>query len=110
MPINLLPRLLLSALPLFLCAQPSPAAKDTFYPVGAAQVDITPEYPIRLNGYGARLKESEGVDQHLFAQALAIGGDKKSLAVLITVDNVAVPAWLRDEVAARLAKAGRAAQ
>jgi hypothetical protein len=102
---NLLPGLLLSALLLLLCVQSSSAAKDTFYPVGAAQVDITPEYPIRLNGYGARFKESEGIDQHLFAQALAIGGDKKSLAVLITVDNVAVPAWLRDEVAGRLAKA-----
>jgi hypothetical protein len=102
---NLLPGLLLSALPLLLCVQSSLAAKDTFYDVGVAQVDITPDYPIRLNGYGARLKESEGIDQHVFAQALAIGGDKKSLAVLITVDNVAVPAWLRDEVAARLAKA-----
>ena len=80
------------------------AAKETFYAVGAAQVDITPDYPIRLSGYGARQKESEGIDQHLFAQALAIGGDKQSLAVLITVDNVAVPAYLRDEVAARLAK------
>jgi hypothetical protein len=102
---NLLPGLLFSALPLLVCVESSLAAKDTFYPVGAAQVDITPDYPIRLNGYGARTRESEGVDQHLFAQALAIGGDKTSLALLITVDNVAVPAWLRDEVAARLAKA-----
>jgi Neutral/alkaline non-lysosomal ceramidase, N-terminal len=101
---NPLPGLLLSALSLLLYAQPSLAATDVFYPVGAAQVDITPDYPIRLNGYGARLKESEGIDQHLFAQALAIGGDKEGLAVLITVDNVAVPAWLRDEVVARLAK------
>ncbi len=98
------PGFLLAALAALLCAEPSLAAKDVFYPVGAAQVDITPDYPIRLNGYGARLKESEGIDQHLFAQALAVGGEKKSLAVLITVDNVGVPAWLRDEVAARLAK------
>jgi hypothetical protein len=86
------------------CTLPAWAAKETFYPVGVAQVDITPAYPIRLSGYGARLKESEGIDQHLFAQALAIGGDKRNLAVLITVDNVAVPAYLRNEVAARLAK------
>jgi len=101
---NPLPSLLLSALSLLFYAQPSLAATDVFYPVGAAKVDITPDYPIRLNGYGARLKESEGTDQHLFAQALAIGSDRESLAVLITVDNVAVPAWLRDEVGARLAK------
>ena len=95
---------LISALLAFCCALPALAAKETFCPVGAAQVDITPDYPIRLSGYGARQKESEGIDQHIFAQALAIGGDKKSLAVLITVDNVAVPAYLREEVAARLAK------
>jgi hypothetical protein len=80
------------------------AAKETFYAVGATQVDITPDYPIWLNGYAARKKESEGVDQHIFAQALAIGGDKKSLALLLTVDNVGVPASVRNEVAARLAK------
>jgi hypothetical protein len=95
---------LISALLVFCCVLPALAAKETFYPVGAAQVDITPDYPIRLSGYGVRQKESEGIDQHIFAQALAIGGDKKSLAVLITVDNVAVPAYLREEVAARLAK------
>jgi hypothetical protein len=101
---NLAPRFLMSALLLIAGALPSLAAKETFCPVGAAQVDITPDYPIRLSGYGLRQKESEGIDQHIFAQALAIGGDKKSLVVLITVDNVAVPAYLREEVAARLAK------
>src|ERR1019366_5781968 len=92
--------------PLLLCLCPllSLGAKETFYPVGAAQVDITPDYPIRLSGYGARQKESEGIDQHIFAQALAIGDTKKSLASVITVDNVAVPAYMREEVAARLAR------
>jgi hypothetical protein len=96
-------RFWLCALAVLVRAEPL-SAKDAFYPVGAAQVDITPAYPIRLNGYGARLKESEGVDQHLFGQALAIGDDQKSLAVLITVDNVAVPASVREEVAARLTR------
>jgi len=60
--------------PLLLCLCPllSLGAKETFCPVGAAKVDITPDHPIRLSGYGARLKESEGIDQHIFAQALAI--------------------------------------
>ena len=97
-------RVLLSALAVLVWAGPSLSANDALYPVGTAQVDITPDYPIRLNGYGARLKESEGVDQHLFAQALAIGEDKKSLAVLIAVDNVAVPASVREEVATRLTR------
>jgi hypothetical protein len=88
----------------FICPLPSLVAKETFYEVGAAQVDITPDYPIRLSGYGARQKESEGIDQHIFAQALVIGANEKNLAVLITVDNLAVPAYMREEVAVRLAK------
>lgn len=86
---------------------PSFAAKPTFYAVGAAKVDITPDYPIRLSGYGARTKESEGIDQRLVAKALALGSNKEGPAVLITVENVAVPAYMRDEVAARLAKKAR---
>ena len=89
---------------LCLCPLLCRGAKETLYAVGVAQVDITPDYPIRLSGYGARQNESEGVDQHIFAEALAIGADKNSLALLITVDNVGVPAAMRDEVAARLAK------
>src|ERR1043166_3937549 len=76
----------------------------TLYAIGAARVDITPDYPIRLSGYGGRQKESEGIDQHLFAKALAVGSDKEGATILITVDNAAVPAYVRDEVAARLSK------
>ena len=97
-------RSLVSVLLMLLCPLSLLAAREPFYAVGAAQVDITPDYPIWLNGYAARQTESEGVDQHIFAQALAIGSSRKSLALLLTVDNVAVPAAVRDEVAARLAK------
>ena len=86
---------------------PAHAAKETFYAVGVSEVDITPDYPIRLSGYGARQKESEGIDERIFANALAIGTDREGPAVLLTVDNVAVPAYMREEVAARLAKKTR---
>ncbi len=78
-------------------------AKEMFYDVGAAQVDITPEYPIRLSGYGARTKESQGIDERIFASALAIGKGKQT-SILLTVENVAVPVTIRDEVVAYLAK------
>jgi hypothetical protein len=66
----------LLALPLLLCCTlPAHAAKPTYYSVGAASIDITPDYPIRLSGYGARVKESDGIDQRISAQALAIGTD-----------------------------------
>ena len=80
------------------------AAKEVFYQVGAARIDITPDYPVRLSGYGARSKESEGVDQHLFAKALAMGSDKDGVALLLTVDNLAVPEYIREELLRRLAK------
>ncbi len=74
------------------------------YMVGAASVDITPSAPIYLSGYNSRTKEFEGVDQHLFAKALAIGSDAQGPAILLTVDNVGAPAYLRNEIAARLNK------
>src|SRR6266516_6773723 len=77
---------------------------EVFYQVGAARIDITPDYPVRLSGYGARSKESEGVDQHLFAKALAIGSDKDLVALLLTVDNLTVPEYIREELLRRLAR------
>src|SRR5690242_19374391 len=70
---------------------------------GAAQVDITPEYPIRLSGYGNRTNVNTGITQRLFASALAIGSDDEGPAVLVTVDNCGVPGAMREEVVRRLA-------
>ena len=103
----LLKRSALAVLLLLFIALPAHAAKPTYYSVGAASVDITPDYPVRLSGYGGRQKESEGIDQHIFAQALAIGTDREGPALVLAVDNVAVPAYIRDELAARLAKKAR---
>ncbi len=72
--------------------------------VGAAKVDITPGYAVRLSGYGGRRTESEGVTQRLYAKALAIGSDAQGPAVLVTVDNCGVPYTIRDEVVRRLAQ------
>ncbi len=74
------------------------------YAVGVAQTDITPSYPVRLSGFGFRRAESEGVTQRIWAKALAVGGDDQGPAVLITVDNLGIPARLVDELAGRLAK------
>ena len=71
--------------------------------VGVAKVDITPDGPVRMYGYGARTTESEGVAGRLKAAALAIGGDEgDGPAVLLCVDCGAVPAPLRASVLRRL--------
>lgn len=90
----------------FLWASPGQAADPALKPthaVGAARRDITPEYPIRLSGYGSRTNVNTGITQRLYAKALAIGSDAEGPAVLVTVDNCGVPASIRDEVLRRLA-------
>src|SRR5437899_11383633 len=82
-------------------AGPAPAE---VYSVGVAAVDITPNYPVRLSGFGFRRTESEGVTQPVWAKALAIGDDEPS--VLVAVDNLAIPAYMVEDLAGRLKKAG----
>jgi len=77
---------------------------DPLVAVGVARIDVTPEGPIRLNGYAVRKTESTGVAQKLWAKALAIGTDQQNPAVLITVDNCVVPAELTEKIAQRLAR------
>ena len=68
-----------------------------------AKVDITPEYPVRMYGYGARKTESEGVAGRLKASALALGGDGgDGPAVLLSVDCGAVPADVCRELLRRV--------
>lgn len=69
--------------------------------VGVSKVDITPEMPIRLSGYGSRKFPSEGVAQRLGAKALAIGGDG-DLSVLVTLDAIGIPGWVSRELGTRL--------
>jgi hypothetical protein len=77
-------------------------------PVGAAVVDITPDYPIRMLGYESRKTESEGIASRLKARVLAIGGDDgDGPTVLVAIDNCAIGTKITEEVASRLkAKVG----
>lgn len=88
---------------LLLCTTALAAGRAPLREVGAAKIDITPSYPVRLTGYAVRKTELNGVTQHLYARALALGSDREGPAILITVDNCGVPRNVRDEVAARLA-------
>jgi len=74
------------------------------YQVGVARLDITPDYPIRLNGFGGRREESEGVTQRIWAKALAISAGGGPPLVLLAIDSLGVRMPMVDEVAARLEK------
>ncbi|HKB04461.1 MAG TPA: neutral/alkaline non-lysosomal ceramidase N-terminal domain-containing protein, partial [Gemmataceae bacterium] len=94
----------MSRLPLaaLLCLPILADAADS-YRVGVAQIDITPSHPIRLNGFGGRRAESEGVYQRIWAKALAIEDESKEPALLMTVDVLGIPADIRAELARRFA-------
>lgn len=85
-----------------LAFSPAAASTEATYAVGVAAVDVTPDYPIRLNGFGSRRTESEGVTQPIWAKALAIGSDDEKPFVLITLDNLGIRLPMVEEVARRL--------
>lgn len=76
--------------------------KDNLIDIGIAQVDITPDYPIRLNGYGSRSTESEGIVQHIWAKALAIGSDDDGPVVMVSVENCGLPDEFTEDVSDRV--------
>lgn len=81
-----------------------PAARPLEYSVGAAAVDVTPGYPVRLNGFGGRREEARDTSQHLWAKALAISHGSDPPLVIITLDNLGVRESLVDQVAVELNK------
>ena len=79
------------------------AADDTSTTMaGVAKVDITPDYPVRLSGFGSRREESDGVTHPIWAKALALGAEGESPAILVTVDNLGVPDDMVCDLATRL--------
>lgn len=82
-------------------AEPS---TTSVYNVGVAKQNITPDYPVRLNGFAFRKTESEGVSHPLWARVLAISTEDEEPIILITLDSLGVRSTLIDEVHRRLSK------
>ena len=78
---------------------------DGMMEVGVARIDITPEGPIRLAGYGARPKsEADQIIHRLSAKALAFGSDSQGASLLITVDLVGIPKHITQKLAKQLSE------
>src|SRR5688572_15142043 len=73
--------------------------------VGVAEIDITPDQPIRLTGYGNRVEPAGEVRQRLSARAIAFG-EGRGTALLITVDLIGVSRTITDDLAQRLSDTG----
>ena len=50
--------------------------------IGIASIDITPQHPVWLTGYGNRDHRSEGTYQSLIAGAISIAGDTDEVLIL----------------------------
>ena len=90
--------------PFFLASLTAIAANKDLR-AGVARIDITPEGPIWMTGYGNRTHPSTGVAQHIWAKALAIVDSQKNTVVIVTTDLVGLPRSITDLVAARVQKA-----
>ena len=98
-------RAILELLVILFCLLPKGVAAEPAAPrVGIAKLDITPDYPVRLSGFGSRRTESEGVTQKIHAEALAFEDQQQGPAIIITVDNLAVSDEITLEVADLLAR------
>ena len=73
-------------------------------PVGVSEVDVTPDYPVRLSGYGARRDETAKCKSPLYARALAIGAERPVL--MLALDNCGVTESMTASVAAGTGQAG----
>ena len=95
----------LCALLVFCASAEAPAAGQTeqfAFKAGVARTLITPQVPIRMSGYAARSKPSEGVLHDLWAKALALEDHRGGRVVILTADLIALPAELCQQVAAHL--------
>ena len=72
------------------------------YEAGVERIDITPEKPIYLSGYGSRKHPSTGVRTRLWAKALAIRDERNQGVIIVTTDLIGLPRAITDVVSARL--------
>lgn len=79
------------------------ALEPTTYQVGLATVDVTPEHPIRLNGFGGRREEAIEVGERIVASAIAISHDSAPPVVLVTLDSLGIRLPMVEQVALQLA-------
>ena len=76
------------------------APESELVSTGVAEVDVTPDYPVRLSGYGARREETAKIKSPLYARALAIGAERPVL--LLALENCGVTASMTESVAREL--------
>ncbi len=72
------------------------------FQAGVARVKITPDLPFWMSGYAARTHPADGVEQDLWAKALALRDPGGQTVVIVTTDLIGLPRAISDEVAAQV--------
>jgi hypothetical protein len=85
-----------------ICGTSSAHADDPTWKAGVARVNISPELPIWLSGYGGRNKPAQDKLDDLWAKALVLEDADGRRAVLVTMDLVGIDRELSREVCRRI--------
>jgi hypothetical protein len=72
-------------------------AGDT-WKAGIATVNITPEEPVQMSGYASRTQPFEGVNDQLFAKAIALEDAAGHRAVIVATDLIGFKADVADAI------------
>lgn len=83
---------------LMLCPPDATLAAEKGWRAGVAKVNITPELPIWLSGYGSRTKPAETKHDDLWAKALVLEDAAGHRAVLVTMDLIGIDRGISQEV------------
>src|SRR5687768_1424587 len=94
--------IVLSFLAIFFSFDQGVARASAPIEIGVSRVDITPERPVRLTGYGNRTNVFDSVEQKLWAKALVLAQKGKPTMVWITLDLIGFPGFFADALYARL--------
>jgi len=78
------------------------SANDKGWKAGAAAIDITPDLPMWMAGYGRRDKPGDEIGHPLYAKALAMEDSKGTRAVIVSVDILGIPKIVRKAVEEQL--------
>jgi hypothetical protein len=87
---------------LFLLCSSAAAAAPEPWKAGVAKVDITPDEPIWLAGYGARTRPSEGVLQKIYVKALALSDPSGAVSVLVSSDLLGFSRPMADAISGQV--------
>ncbi len=85
-------------------AATSTYAQEAEWQVGISSVKITPDKPVVLAGYAARIKPFESVEQDIYAKALALKDAHGHAGVLVTMDLCTMPRDVAEEIRKRISE------